>query len=130
MAEWVTPAQVAVWANTSESDHPGLGQAVKAARAWVERKRSDLDWAGAELPEGDPARWWPSDDLVLGACMLAWRWYQRYAQPNGMAGYPEMASGGILRHDPDIAQLLGIGWSGAFVFAAARPPDPVPVVEP
>lgn len=117
MATWLTTADVAQWAQTSEADATGLAAAVDAAAAWVQQKRSDLDWSSPDAP---------GKAVKLGATMLAWRWYQRYSSSLGVTGYPDMASGGILRYDPDIAQLLGIGSSGAFVFAAARPacPDP------
>lgn len=120
VASWVTPADVALWANTSESDQPNLAAAVDAAAAWVERKRDDLPWT----PPGDPVPFVPGADVLLGTCMLAWRWYQRHATPGGIPGLPD--GGALLVDDPDIARLLGIGRGGPFVFGAGRRPvEPV-----
>jgi hypothetical protein len=65
----------------------------------------------------------PTARVRLGATMLANRWYQRRSSPLGIAGYAEMGGAGILRYDPDIARLLGIGTDGgAFVFGAPTTP--------
>lgn len=122
MAEWVTAADVATWANVSESDFGGLAQAVAAARGFVEEKRSDLPWQNVALPEGDPDRFVPSDRIRLGACMLAWRLVQRKGSALGTVTSFDGQAGQILRYDPDIQQLLGIGREGGFLFSAARPP--------
>ena len=56
--------------------------------------------------------------VLLGAAMLASRWYARRSSPLGVAGYVELGQAGILRHDPDVAKLLRLGESGPFVFGA------------
>jgi hypothetical protein len=58
--------------------------------------------------------------------MLAHRWYSRRGSPLGVAGYAELGVAGILRFDPDIAKLLGLGTEGPFVFGA--PTTPIPVI--
>lgn len=128
MAEWLSDLQARALIGLEPgevSDDTAFGGALEAARDWVEKKRSDLMVAGD--PEADP----PTEDVFaadnaikLGTAMLAHRWYVRRTSPLGSAQYSEFGSGTILRYDPDIAKLLGIGTDGKFVFGAA-----VPVVE-
>lgn len=118
MADWLTPDQVIAWARqdgTVSPDDASLTSCVRAATAWVQNARSDLDWTKINT---DPAT--VPADVLLGSIMLAYRWYQRQGSPLGVAGYQDFGTQPILRHDPDIARLLGIGWEGRFVFAAGR----------
>jgi hypothetical protein len=96
------------------SGNDALTAATAAAVAFVERVRSDLHTGQAELPFD------ASDDVKHGAAMLAARLYERRGSLMGVAassGYE--AAGQILRYDPDIEQLLGIGKSRPFGFGAA-----------
>lgn len=115
MADWLTATDVALHGGITVpvGGDAALDRWAAAAAAWVEEKRPDVDYRSV------PAT------IQAGAAMLAWRWYQRRNSPAGVAGFPEFGTAGILRYDPDIAQLLGIGSSGAFVFGATGPaPEP------
>lgn len=110
---WLTPGQVAalmgVQAPTGD-DAAALEAACGASAAYVARERRDLfDENGGFL--GGP-------DVLLGAGMLAYRWYQRRSSPLGVAEYDQFGTGGLLRHDPDIAKMLGLGADGRFAFGA------------
>ena len=48
------------------------------------------------------------DDVRLGACILAARLYARRGTSLGLQGYDGMAAT-ILRQDPDVARLVGVG---------------------
>jgi hypothetical protein len=103
------------------TDDAALVLAANAAAEYVEELRPELFLPG-ELPE-DPAVFTPTHRVKLAAAMLAHRWYSRRSSPLGVAGYGELGSAGILRYDPDIARLLGIGSeSGRFVFGAPTVP--------
>jgi hypothetical protein len=128
---WLTPTAVRAWSGQRQgdaADTTALQLACNAAAEYVEAVRADLWTAGDPL--ADPPvlpEFTPGPRVTLGATMLAHRWYSRRASPLGVAGYAELGSSGILRYDPDIAKLLGLGSeSGRFVFGA--PDVPVPGV--
>ena len=114
MAAWLDAATAALLAEISgvAADAAWVG-AVDAATAWVEARRPDL------LVGTAPAVFTPGPDVKLGTAMLAHRWYNRRVAPLGNS-QPAEFGGGIemLRQDPDIAKLLGIGSEGKFVFGA------------
>lgn len=109
-------------AGTTQDDD-SLRLAADAAAAYVEDLRPEYLTAGD--PEADPPTedsYEPPATILLGAAMLAHRWYARRGSPLGVAGYAELGAAGILRYDPDIARLLGIGTDGGrFVFGAPSP---------
>jgi hypothetical protein len=95
-------------------DSEAFTSATAAAVAFVEDKRKDLKTGQEELPFD------ATDDVIHGTAMLAARLYERRGSLMGVAassGYE--AAGQILRYDPDIEQLLGIGKSRPFGFGAA-----------
>lgn len=112
MAEWLIAADLLAYAPDLEgSDEGALGDCCAAAAAYVERKRSDLDYSDkAKVPA----------DVRLGSLMLAFRLWQRKRSPLGTIGSPTELGGSaqIVRYDPDIARLLGIGSEGPFAFGA------------
>lgn len=75
-----------------------------AATAYVERVRSDL------LVEDGYA---PDPDVAHGALLLAARLYARRSSPQGLASFGEFGPGAIMRLDPDIERLLGVGRYGS-----------------
>lgn len=85
-----------------------------AARAYVEEHRKDL------FNDAVPPVYTPTPDVKVGAALLAYRWYTRRTSPLGVIGSTDDGRSGILRHDPDINRLLGIGLEGRFVFGAGR----------
>jgi hypothetical protein len=104
----------------STTDDAALLMAANAAAEYVEELRPDL-FLDPVPPEGP--LFVPSSRVFLAAAMLAHRWYSRRSSPLGVAGYGELGAAGILRYDPDIARLLGIGSeSGRFVFGAPTVP--------
>lgn len=113
MPGWCTPAGVVAHVDVkgvSASSVP-LVNACAAAEAWVEgTARRDLAWTSEGFV--------PPADVKLGGLMLAWRWYQRRAAPLGVVTGPSGDPVEMLRNDPDIARLLGIGGNGRFVFGA------------
>lgn len=90
-----------------------------AARSFVEENRADL-WVsdGAEPPV---STYTPTAAVIHGAAMYAYRLYHRRKSPLGILGTTDVGPAGILRDDPDIARLLGIGRSRKFRFGGARP---------
>lgn len=120
---WLTVAEVRTYAGLRPGDavdDAALSMAAAAAEDYVEDVKPQY------LVPGDPEAVPPTEDtygpvpatILLGAAMLAWRWYSRRSSPLGVIGYAEMGTAGILRHDPDIGRLLKIGTAGAFVFGA------------
>jgi hypothetical protein len=119
---WLTSEKVAavLGSDLSESiDDEAMQQFCNGAASYVEGRRGDLF-------VGDPAAFAPTPSVQLGAALLAYRFYSRRTSPLGVIGFTEDGAAGILKDDPDIARLLGIGRHGAFVFGGVRP---VPVVD-
>lgn len=119
---WLTPVAVRQWSGQRQgdtADTAALTLAANAAAAYVERLHPEL------FDEADPPVFTATPEILLGSAMLAHRWYARRASPLGIAGYAELGSAGILRYDPDIARLLGLGSEGGrFVFGAPDAPIP------
>jgi len=112
--DWLT---VQIVADAAEMALPASGtaaakaldRATKAAKSYIERRRKDIDWTADDLQVGD--------DLLLGAALLANRYYQRRNSPLGTVGSPDLGLTQILRTDPDITALLRLN---RFTFSAAR----------
>lgn len=117
MSDWLTVELVAAaGGNTppaAESvDAIALAADVAAVLAYVQGKRDELDWT----------TFVPGADMVLGGAMLAQRYFQRRNSPLGTVGSPDLGMTSILRTDPDIADLLGIGRGRRFVFGYGHAP--------
>lgn len=125
MTSWLTVTQALVYIDKEPGDVsvPALSGALDAAREWVEEKRSDL-WI---TDDNDERVFQPTQSVMLGTAMLANRFYERRSSPLGVASFSEFSTGTILRWDPDMAKLLGIGSEGKFVFGAGGycPPEVV-----
>lgn len=103
-------------------DLVALQAACDGARDFVEDKRPDL-WV-----PGDPLAEPPTEDtytppprVIHGAALLAYRFYSRRSTPLGVLGFTEDGAAGIMRFDPDIQDLLGIGRARTFRFGGAPP---------
>jgi hypothetical protein len=84
-----------------------------AAAAVVERARKDL--LLTEIVDDVPVVTFTPDAAVkLAGLMLASRYYARRGSALGVASFGEFGATEILRYDPDVASLLGLG-------RAARP---------
>lgn len=126
---WLTPAAVRTWSGQRMGDTLDTGAlqlAANAAAEYVEELKPEL-WVGRDLTAVPPVpgTYEPTPKVLLGASMLAHRWYSRRGSPLGVAGYADLGVAGILRFDPDIAKLLGLGTEGPFVFGAPTTPYPV-----
>ena len=122
MPEWLesgTVLAVLGSAMSEQIDDTVLAAVVPGVRAFVEGKRRDLFVTDDEDPP--VTTYEPTPDVVLGACLLAWRTYNRRTTPLGIVGATEDGYAGIIREDPDIARYLGVGAAGKFVFGAYNP---------
>lgn len=122
MPTWLDQERVAEILGGSLSgdlDTGALQLCCDAARSFVEDRRADL-WVsdGADPPV---FTYEPTDAVVHGAAMYAYRLYHRRKSPLGILGTTDVGPAGILREDPDIARLLGIGLGRRFGFGGARP---------
>jgi hypothetical protein len=125
---WLTPAVVRQWSGKRQgdvTDTAALQLAANAAAEYVEGVKADLFVAVDPLADPIVYVFTPTATVLLAAAMLAHRWYSRRASPLGVAGYADLGSAGILRYDPDIGKLLGLGTEGPFVFGAPSTPTPV-----
>lgn len=122
-AETVTTALGNV---AADLDAPAREAACTATRSFVEEKRGDL-WVsdGADPPT---LTYTPPPRVVHGAALYAYRLYHRRNNPLGILGTTDVGPAGILREDPDIARLLGIGRSRGFRFGGAYTPPAAPVL--
>lgn len=122
----VTPQDVRDFTKSSESvADAGLVGAVAAVNAYVPTIPALARFVLP--PEGDPegtAVFTPPADVVLGAVMLAARWFARRGSVLGAAaGYSDFGTTAIIRWDPDIARLLRIGTAApGLVFGAPSLP--------
>jgi len=105
---WLPIADVA--AQIARQGDPGDDVTLEAARvgaaAYVERVRPDLV---VRDEAGDPASFAATDDVKLGALILAARFYARKGSPMGVATFAEFGAAQIVRLDPDVERLLGLG---------------------
>lgn len=118
MSVWLTDTQALalIGQASGDVDEDAFEGALEAACALVERKRPDL------FDTATPPVFAPDAAVKLGTAMLAHRYYARRSSPLGAAQFTEFGAGTILRYDPDIGRLLGLGTEGGFVFGAAALP--------
>lgn len=91
--------------DTSDDTH--LGAVVAATNALV---RTWPCSAPAQAVDGVPGTWPAS--VVTGAEMMAGRLFRRRESPAGVAAFGDMGAVYVMRNDPDVAMLLGLGsWS-------------------
>jgi hypothetical protein len=108
VASWITAEDVAttLGRNLTRTDTGDLAMAVEAAAAWVQDHRRDLVWLDA-AKEDVPTPVW------LGTVLLVNRLLARFGSPQGVAEFSgEFGPAAILRSDPDVEKLLGIGRYG------------------
>lgn len=121
---WLDVEQVAAVLGDSLSDdldNVALQSCCDAARSFVEDRRADLFVTNDDDPP--VTTYIPTPAVIHGAAMYAYRLYHRRKSPMGILGTTDVGPAGILREDPDIARLLGIGRSRRFRFGGARRPD-------
>lgn len=89
--------------DTDTADDTTLGDVMAAVNALVR------SWACSEAARGQAE--WPAN-LVLGANMMAGRLFRRRESPAGVAAFGDMGAVYVMRNDPDVAMLMGLGsWS-------------------
>lgn len=96
---WLPSAVLLSYTGAPEAG-AALQQARLAAAAHVRRVRPDLF-----LDDAVPT----TEDVKLGALMLAARLYARRSTPQGIATFGDFGPGAIMRLDPDVERLLGVG---------------------
>lgn len=82
------------------TDDAALGDAVAGVNALVR------GWRCAQDAVGDTV--WPAN-VELGADMMAGRLFRRRESPAGVAAFGDMGAVYVMRNDPDVAMLLGLG---------------------
>lgn len=88
-----------------EGSPQDLEDARVAAAAYVERYRPDLVWLDADKAD-------VPTDVWLGAVLMTNRLLARRGSPTGVAEFGEFGPASVLRTDPDVERLLGIGRYG------------------
>ncbi|UUW92674.1 hypothetical protein [Pimelobacter simplex] len=101
---WLPPARVLRWLGLTDSDEAAAiaEDCRRAAAAWCETQRPDLI-------DADTGVFSVSDAIVQAGVMAAARLYIRKGSGAGLPAYAELGAGDVLRLDPDVARLLGIG---------------------
>lgn len=93
--------------DTDVADDPTLTDMVAATNALV---RTWPCSAPAQATADGPGTWPAS--VVTGADMMAARLFRRRESPAGVAAFGDMGAMYVMRNDPDVAMLLGLGsWS-------------------
>lgn len=88
---------------TDDTDDVDLEAVVAAVNALVR------SWRCASSAVGQAA--FPAN-VVRGAEMMAGRLFRRRESPAGVAAFGDMGAVYVMRNDPDVAMLLGLGpWS-------------------
>jgi len=98
MAWPVTLSDVQAYLGYEASDPADADAMTLAAKAATE-------WIAAAVTVADE----PGPAVQLAGRMLAGRWYQRRTSPQGLASFQELGVSMIIRSDPDVARLLGLG---------------------
>lgn len=104
---WLLLADVTALPGVDPSDTAAVDLARLAAAAWVEQARSDL--LGVVGLDDLTASYFPTPDVYQAAVLLTGRIYARRTSPTGLASYGEFGPAAVLRFDPDIERLLGLG---------------------
>lgn len=105
MHEWLPAADVLDHVGV-EAETPavaGVERARLAAASIIERNRPDL----VDAFNADPPT--IGAEFVEAGCLLAARLHARKGSPAGIASYGEFGASAILRFDPDVAMLIGVG---------------------
>lgn len=121
MPTWLDAEQVTAILGDSigdDLDQGALQECCNASRSFVEERRGDLWVSDGEDPP--TLTYTPTVSVVHGAAMYAYRLYHRRKSPLGILGTTDVGPAGILREDPDIARLLGIGRGRRWGFGGAR----------
>lgn len=108
---WLSPQAVVEWLqlDAADTETAALVEQVRlAAAAWCAKQRADLfttdaDTGAVGLVDD------LGGDVQLAGLMYAARLWSRRSSPAGLANFAEFGAAEVLRYDPDIDRLLGIG---------------------
>jgi hypothetical protein len=83
----------------------------QAAADYCERQRGDLVVIEYDEVTGLPTSYvfMETESIVQAGVLAAARLYARRSSPAGLASYAEFGAAEVLRLDPDVARLLGVG---------------------
>jgi len=110
--DWLPLARVAAWLQLPEAD-PVVELLRDAAADYCQAKRPDLyvdelDEAGAVIGRTFVA----TPRIVQAGTLAAGRLYARKGSPAGLASFGEFGAAEVLRIDPDVDRMLGVGRFG------------------
>lgn len=111
---WLDPADVLTWLQLDAgSDQATAAETCRlAAASWCERQRQDrVEVTATDALTGDPtaATFRASASIVQAGILAAARLYGRRSSPTGLASYGDFGPAEVLRLDPDVSRLLGVG---------------------
>lgn len=122
---WLDPAEVVTALGEDLGpiiDDGALAFWTAAARDYVEDVRPDL-LVVTFAEDGvtvESSSYVPTDRVKGGTVLLAHRLYQRRNAALGIVGVTSDAVASVIRNDPDVERMLGIGRSRKWRFGAAR----------
>lgn len=109
---WLPPDRVLRWLQVD----PDTEQAAvvedcrQAAADYCERQRRDLVVTVVDGVTGlATSSFAHSESIVTAGVLAAARLYARRSSPAGLASYGEFGAAEVLRLDPDVSRLLGVG---------------------
>jgi hypothetical protein len=103
---WLPIADVLGWLQIDAGHkHAGIAEwCRRAAASYVEDVRSDLVELVDDVPTFDA-----SDRVKQAGLILAARLFARRSSPAGLAAFAELGAADVVRVDPDVPRLLGLG---------------------
>lgn len=104
---WLPAADVRTWLQLA--DDADVEVVRMAAADYCEEQRPDL--LAIVLEDGEPVGtlFAATPKIVQAGLLAAGRLWARKGSPAGLASYGEFGAAEILRLDPDVARLLGVG---------------------
>lgn len=107
-APWLDVTDVAGWLKV-DVDNPDLVALTAAVADYVETTRRDL-WVIEVVDGVEVSRTYtPTPSIMLAARLAANRLWSRRDSAAGLASFGEFGATEILRYDPDLERLLGVG---------------------
>jgi hypothetical protein len=110
LSSWLPLERVLAWLQLRpEDDQAGVVELCRQAAAdYLEQQRPDLATDQLQL-DGTPAPFAATPALVQAGVLAAARLYARRGSPAGLASFGEFGAAEVLRLDPDVARLAGLG---------------------
>lgn len=107
---WLPLPAVLSWLGMRSDDAgaEAVELARQAAADYLETQRPDLRVADVQL-DGTAAPFAATPAVVQAGVLAAARLYARRGSPAGLASFGEFGAAEVLRLDPDVARLAGLG---------------------